>query len=185
MIGAFAGGFLFAIANAAMSPFWFDELLTFHVSRLGSPVEIWAALEKTADGQPPLSYLLTACFQRLLGETELATRLPSLLAFAIATYVFFLWIAERIGALYGVIAAGFLWTTILFQYSYEARPYTLLTACVALSLLLWRRASECSSERACLSSMLRRSRGTFRRTSRRTSRSIRRCRSWGATSAAK
>ena len=100
VIGAFAGGFLFAIVNAAMSPFWFDELVTFYVSRLGSPVEIWAAMEQAADPQPPLGYLLAACFQHLLGETELATRLPSLVAFPIATYVFFVWIAERIGALY-------------------------------------------------------------------------------------
>ena len=47
-IGAFIGGVLFAIANAAISLFWLDELLTFHVSRLGSPVEIWAAPEKMA-----------------------------------------------------------------------------------------------------------------------------------------
>ena len=37
--GAFTGAFLFAIANAALRPFWFDELLTFHLSRLGSPTE--------------------------------------------------------------------------------------------------------------------------------------------------
>ena len=67
----FAAGFLFAIANAALAPFWFDELLTFHVSRLGSPAEIWAALEQIADGQPALSYLLTACSQMLLGENEI------------------------------------------------------------------------------------------------------------------
>jgi len=142
VIGAFAVGFLFAVANAAITPFWFDELLTFYVSRLGSPAEIWAALESTADGQPPFSYLVTWCFYGLLGETELATRLLSLLGFAITTYVFYLWIAERIGALHGVIAIGFLWTTLLFKYSFEARPYALLTACVALSLLLWRRACD-------------------------------------------
>ena len=38
--GVFAAGFLFAVINAALAPFWFDELLTFHVSRLGSPAEI-------------------------------------------------------------------------------------------------------------------------------------------------
>ena len=59
------------------------------MSRLGGPTEIWAALENTADGQPPLSYLFTLFFHRLLGETELATRMPSLLALAIATYAFF------------------------------------------------------------------------------------------------
>ena len=140
VIGAFAGAFLFAVTNAAVRPLWFDELLTLYVSRLGNPIEIWTALEQTADGQPPLSYLLTACSCALFGESELATRLPSLLAFLVATYAFYFWTAERIGALYGVIAAGFLWTTFLLEYSYEARPYTLLTACVALSLLFWRRA---------------------------------------------
>ena len=89
VLGVFAGGFLFAVANAAIRQLWFDELLTFHVSKLGNAADIWAALEKTADGQPPISYLLTAFFHLLLGETELATRLPSLLAFAIASYVFF------------------------------------------------------------------------------------------------
>ena len=150
VIGAFAAGFLFAIANAAIAPFWFDELLTFYVSRLGGPTQIWAALENTADGQPPLSYLFTLFFHRLLGETEFATRLPSLLALAIATYAFFFWIAERIGALHGVIATGFLWTTLVFQYSFEARPYALLTACVVLSLLLWRRACEGQGRRGAL-----------------------------------
>ena len=145
VVGGFGGAFLLAVANAAVRPLWFDELLTFYVSRLGDPIEIWNALEQTADGQPPLSYLLTALSHTVLGESEFATRWPSLLAFLVASYAWYLWTAERIGALYGVIASGFLWATLLFNYSYEARPYTLMTACVALSFLFWRRA--CSGRR--------------------------------------
>lgn len=141
-IAAFGTAFLFAVVSAALYPFWFDELLTFYVSRLGGPAEIWTALEQPADGQPPLSYFLTILSHAVLGETELGTRAPALLAFLIATYALYLWTAERIGGMYGLIAAGFLWTTLLFEYSYEARPYTLMTACVAVALLSWRRACE-------------------------------------------
>ena len=49
-----------------------------------------------------------------------------------------------------MIAVGFLWTTNLFQYSFEARPYILLTACTAVSLLLWRRASDGQGRRGAL-----------------------------------
>ena len=51
-LGAFSVAFGYAVVTAAIQPLWFDELLTFYVTRLGDPVDIWIALEATADGNP-------------------------------------------------------------------------------------------------------------------------------------
>ncbi len=143
----FAAGFLLAVAKAALLPMWFDELLTFYVSKLDGPSEIWRALEQTADGNPPLLYLLTHGSHLLFGESELATRVPSLAALAIVSWAFYSWLAERLGPLYGVLGTALLWSTNLFGYSFEARPFALVTALASLALLLWRRSIERRSNR--------------------------------------
>jgi uncharacterized membrane protein len=143
----FAAGFLLAVAKAAVLPMWFDELLTFYVSKLEGPSEIWRALEGTADGNPPLLYLLTHWSHLLFGESELATRAPSLAALAIVSWAFYTWLADRLGPVYGVLGTALLWSTNLFGYSFEARPFALVTALTALALLLWRRSIETRSNR--------------------------------------
>ena len=138
----FGTGFLLAVAKAVLLPLWFDELLTFYVSKLDGPPEIWRALERTADGNPPLLYLLTHWSHLLFGESELTTRLPSLVALIVVSGAFYFWIAERAGRAYGVLGVALLWTSRLFDYSYEARPYEWMVAWMAVALLLWRRATE-------------------------------------------
>jgi hypothetical protein len=119
---------------------WFDELLTYYVSKLAGPGEVWRALEQTADGNPPLLYVLTHWSHLLFGESTLATRLPSLVALLVASGAFYFWIAERAGRAYGVLGMALLWTSRVFDYSYEARPYECLVALLAVTLMLWRRA---------------------------------------------
>ena len=42
-----------SVVYAAIKPFWFDEVLTYVVSRQGTPSAIWAALKQGVDGNPP------------------------------------------------------------------------------------------------------------------------------------
>ena len=149
-LGAFSVAFGYAVVTAAIQPLWFDELLTFYVTRLGDPVDIWIALEATADGNPPLSYYVTLISYKLFGEGQLAIRLPSLLSFLLLSYAVYLLVGERLGYIYGIVATAFLWTTTLFEYSYEARPYALLSACVAWAFLFWRRIGKDGGDRCAL-----------------------------------
>src|SRR5262245_62053220 len=43
---------------AAVKPFWFDEVLTFVVSRQGTLSQVRAALNRGLDGNPPAFYLV-------------------------------------------------------------------------------------------------------------------------------
>src|ERR1700689_3477697 len=71
-----------SVIAAAAKPFWFDEICTWIIAHLSGPHEIWQALEKAADGQPPLFYLIESHFGNLASNHEIAFRIPSILAFA-------------------------------------------------------------------------------------------------------
>ena len=96
--------FLDAGLRASIRPLWFDELLAFHVARLPDLGSLWTALRQAADGQPPLVHLLIRFSHALLGEGELATRLPSLLGFGAMSAAIYWFIGRRAGRLYGIAA---------------------------------------------------------------------------------
>jgi hypothetical protein len=127
--------------RAATRPLWYDELITYHLSRLSGPSELFAALRDGADGQPPLSYLVTKAVYSWAGEGELTTRLPSILAFGVMSLALFQFVARRLGSAYGFIAVLFAWNSLAYPYAYEARPYAAVLALCALSLLCWRWAA--------------------------------------------
>lgn len=121
-------------------PLWFDELFTFHLSRLKSLHELFVALP--ADGNPPLNYLLTHGFMAVLGEKELATRMTAIMGVTFAVVAVFLFVWRWAGpmqALLGAInCAG---SYIGSYYSHEGRPYGLLLGWTALALVSWQAAA--------------------------------------------
>jgi hypothetical protein len=127
------------LARAAGRTFWFDELFTFFISRQPRLSDVLHALP--ADGNPPLSYLLVRLSMRLFGETEVAARLPSIVAFtwtAIAAYLFVRRHCAPIAAALSVFA---LVTGQMSFYGTEARPYALVVGFTALALLSWQSAT--------------------------------------------
>ena len=77
--GAF---FLLCVLPAGLcahwKPFGSDELFTFEIARLPGFGDVWRALLDGADFHPPLDFLIRHASMKLLGESELAFRLPSI-----------------------------------------------------------------------------------------------------------
>ena len=59
---------------------WLDELITFHLSSLGSLHDLWHALAAGADPNPPVTYMLVHWCRQIFGDHEWAYRLPDALA---------------------------------------------------------------------------------------------------------
>lgn len=119
---------------------WFDEIITVTLARV-SFATLWTALTTGTDNNPPLLYLLVDPLIRILPGPEMAVRLVSGAAFLLTA-----WCLYRLAQPYTTkpfaIAAGFLpLITFVAGYIDEARPYVLALAFVALSLLLWQRAT--------------------------------------------
>ena len=112
---------------------WGDEFHSLHHVRGESLAELFAIVR--TDNHPPLSFLLERLSVALLGESELALRLPSL-----ASGVLFLFLLRRLGRWSGAgETAPTLWLGVLSSFSFviftEARMYGLL-AVSTLGLLV-------------------------------------------------
>jgi hypothetical protein len=134
--------FLGACGKASSKLFWFDELFSFYVANLSSLSDIWDALSKGIDTNPPLHYFLIRASHWVLGTGELATRLPTIVGFWLALFFLFLLIAKRCGSLMAYISVGFLCLSDFYQYAFEARPYAIVLACCSVSLFFWESAIE-------------------------------------------
>jgi mannosyltransferase len=119
------------------SSLWLDETGTWWITRDGFAAATERAMSWT--GPSPLYYWTVWLSTRLFGHGEVALRLPSVVAMAVATY-FLYRIAERIydRATAGITALIFL--CISAFYAVDARPYALpmlgLTAST-YALLRW------------------------------------------------
>lgn len=128
---------------AASKPFWYDEVLTFIVTGQSSVSAIWRALSQAVDGQPLGFYLIERAAHALTRDPEIAFRIPSIFAFACALLCVFLFVKRRSGALYALLCTSMLLLTVAYStYAVEARPYSLLLACIAFALLCYQRAPE-------------------------------------------
>jgi len=134
--------FLYGGLWAAHRSLWYDELFTFYVSRLETPTDLLRALLSKADSLPPVDYLLRQASMKLLGESEFAFRLPSIILFWIGTLCLYLFVKKRTSAIPALIAFCFPLSTYALKFSHEGRPYSLLFAASCVALWAWQRASE-------------------------------------------
>jgi hypothetical protein len=128
-----------------ITPLWFDEFFTLFLSRIRSLPELLQALP--SDGQPPLQYLLTSVSIRVFGESEVALRLPELLALLATGFL-----AYRIVRRHGTATQALFALTILLgsgacKNALAARPYGLLLAFTAAAYLAWQTAASMERRR--------------------------------------
>jgi mannosyltransferase len=103
---------------------WYDELWAVRIARM-EPLEIVRA--SLGDNNPPLYYLGLHYWMLLVGQSEVAIRLPSAIASALAVPLIY-----GIGTLLFSRAAGLMAALLLslsayhVRYAQEARAYTLL-----------------------------------------------------------
>jgi len=142
MVGISLTALVMAAAVASIRLLWFDELVTFYIAKTGSLSAIWHALELGADPNPPLTALLVLWSTRLFGNSELAIRLPSIIAGVAVVLLLFLFLQRRLPVIASAIGALFFMSTRAFDYSYEGRSYATTACFCMLALVLWRAAIE-------------------------------------------
>ena len=129
------------LVGAATRPFWYDEVCTWIVARQPSLSGIWNALQHGADGQAPGFYLIERLSAALIRNEEVALRLPLILGFCCVTICVFVFTRRRASPGIGLICAAIPLATSLFSwYAVEARPYSMVVACIAVALVAYQRA---------------------------------------------
>ncbi|MGD0519845.1 MAG: glycosyltransferase family 39 protein [Terracidiphilus sp.] len=128
--------------HAVAKPFWYDEICTVIISRLPGPSEIWNALDHAADTQPPAYYLVTRFARQLVQDDHLGYRLPSILGLMGTVFCIYIILSRRVSRLSAMVGATFVLCTPLAAYAYEARPYSLMIACISCAILAWQRIED-------------------------------------------
>ncbi len=122
--------------------FWNDELFTLYISGLPTLSDIWAILATGVEQLPPTFHVLTRVVVQLFGEQHLTVRLPAILGVGVMGVCLFVVVARRTSTVYGLTAMLLPLVTQAYFYAYEARPYGLVLAFSAASLLCWQSAAE-------------------------------------------
>jgi hypothetical protein len=128
--------------RAAYRPLWFDEIFTWHISRLPSLGAIWATLHAGVDQNLPLTHVSVRAAHAVFGYSSFATRLPALIGFWIMLLCVYTFIKRRLPAPYALAGMTFPALTFAWYYATEARAYGMLLGFGALALVAWQNAAE-------------------------------------------
>jgi uncharacterized membrane protein YdcZ (DUF606 family) len=121
----------------AHRPLWHDELFTYYIAK--SPMaQFRDALH--LDLNPPLTYLAVRASLAVFGDSELATRVPCILAFLVGSLCLYRVVSKRLRPAYGLLAMLVFWSTPFFYFSTEARPYALVVGFFGVAMLAWQAA---------------------------------------------
>ena len=115
---------------------WHDELFTYYISQAQDiPTLLWES--RHLDLNPPMVYAVTRSWQHAFGTNETVTRIPSTVAFGLASLGYVVFLRRRMGWLWAVAAILLFWASPNFIYATELRPYALLLFFFAALLLSW------------------------------------------------
>jgi len=142
---------LAAIYMALMAPsvhrhLSYDELHTFYIAQAPG-VRQFVDQIRLLDLHPPLTFLLVRASIGVLGPTELGARLPIMLASFLGSMGLLVFVARRVGPLWGAAGVELFWCNTFFYYAGEARPYGLLLGFFGLTLVSWDYATQGGSRR--------------------------------------
>jgi len=126
-------GFLIRLIALNQS-LWLDEATTAKVMQNYSLISIITKFSPT-DFHPPFYYLFMKLWASVLGVSEIALRMPSVIFSIITGYIIYL-IGKKIkDEKTGLFAAAFfLFNPLIIYYSQEARMYSLVTLTLTASL---------------------------------------------------
>jgi hypothetical protein len=136
--------YTFVCCARSTRPLWYDELVTYYIAKSPTRELFFSALARI-DMQPPLQAALTMLSLRVFGDSNLAARIPSIIAFWIASSCLYRFVGRKLGRFYGLAAMLALWSTEFFMYAFEARPYALVTAFLAVAMISWQHRAEGSA----------------------------------------
>jgi hypothetical protein len=129
-------------AQAGSKPFWFDELITFHVSRLQPFSTLWQALSAGIDSMPPGYYAIVRLANMLPFDPHVTLRLPSILGYILSLLGVYWFARKRLPVVAGLSAVLLMALSPFHQQALEARSYALLVGSLAISAALWQRIGD-------------------------------------------
>ncbi len=131
--------YLWILKSDRIKRLWHDELYTFYIAQAPSFGKMmdWT---RTIDLNPPLYYIAARLTFHLLHPSAFAVRLPSMVAYFVATLCAYQFVRRRLTPLYGLLAAMVMLSSSFNQYSYEARPYAFVLGFLGILTLGWQRA---------------------------------------------
>jgi hypothetical protein len=116
---------------------WFDELITYYIARAPTLAGLFDLAHRLDLNPLPVDYVLTRLSMTILGDSPMAVRLPSVVAFYIASVMVFLYVRRKAGDGFAAFSVIILWYSPVFRYATEARPYAFLGMFFASLLLFW------------------------------------------------
>ena len=119
----------------------FDELLEIAAATAPTRGQVLASLAEGVDFNPPLSHFAIRYSMALLGNTEVAARLPAFLGFATMLICLYAFLSRELGRSYGVLAMLVILCSPVRLYAVQARPYGLVLGLTGLILVLYRLAA--------------------------------------------
>ena len=126
-----------SLDGAATRFFWTDEIITIAVSSLSSPSAIWSSLKEATDGNPPAFYIIESALASVTGDPHVSFRVASVLGLLLTSIALFIFVRRSVGAIGGLLAATMPLLTPLFSFAIEARPYSVVLACLAWAMVTW------------------------------------------------
>jgi uncharacterized membrane protein len=128
--------------EASKKLFWYDEIVTFHISGLQPFSLLLSALKAGADAQPLGYYLIARAANMLPGDPLVTLRLPSILGYLMTLLGVYWFVQKRLPAIAGLAAVILIALSPLRAFALDARPYALLVGFFAISAVLWQRIGE-------------------------------------------
>ncbi len=134
--------FCVLLLKAFKRPFWYDEFVTLHVSRLQPFSRLWQALHSGVDSMPPAYHIIVRLGSMLPGDAHVTLRLPSILGYLLSLLGVY-WFARKRLPQWAALSAVVLMTLSPFrEYAIEARSYALLVGFLAMAAVFWQRIGE-------------------------------------------
>jgi Dolichyl-phosphate-mannose-protein mannosyltransferase len=117
---------------------WYDELFTYYIAQAPSLSKLIEQTQ-TLDFNPPLSYLLVRGLFHLFPANATVCRIPSMAGFLLCMGCVYSFVRRKLDALWGMVGALFLASSVAYPYAFEARPYGLMLGFLSLALIGWQR----------------------------------------------
>jgi mannosyltransferase len=138
--------FAVRLYNLTYHSLWFDEAMSVHWARSSIPRILEVSMNLVEDRLPPLYYLSLHYWRLLVGDGEIAVRLPSVLLGALLIPITFRLTADLLGGSYGrrvalLAAALAALNPFLVWYSQEARMYAQAVLLATLGTWFFLRAT--------------------------------------------
>jgi hypothetical protein len=132
---------VYLATHARARPLWHDELYTYYIAQ--APTLSRMLKEASSiDLNPPLYYMMARFVFRFLHPSSLSVRLPSMIGFFLAACLSYAFVRRRFTPIYGLLGALVLLGSVYKDYAFEARPYALVLAFLAVAAIGWQRAIE-------------------------------------------